>query len=290
MKILLTNYSLNWLGGTQTWVRAVAKELTSLGHEVHLFAGDGKYDLLPEYPHFDGGHYDLALINHNVCLGALVGTDIDCKIFTSHGIIPHLEQPQTGADKYVSVSEEVQQNLLDKGFASSVIRNPIDTETYISKHPTNEKLTNVLFMSNYQGDARDVIEQACKGLNLRIFGKSDKGGEPTQNVIDEMNWADLVIGLGRTAYEAMSCERNVIIYDYNGADGFVTPQAMPEYRKNNCSGRAYGKKYTVPDLRAILSLYDQNLGKKLREYIIENNNVKKVVQQYLDLANNESAK
>jgi glycosyltransferase involved in cell wall biosynthesis len=266
----------------------MAKELTRLGHVVHLFAGDNKYDLLPEYPVFDGGHYDLALVNHNVCLGALEGTDIDMKIFTSHGIIPHLEQPWLGADRYVAVSEEVRDNLLKQGFPSTIIRNPIDLEMYRSERPTSEKLTNVLFMSNYQGEAREVIENACKGLNLRIFGKDSQGGVQTQNVVEEMNWADVVIGLGRTAYEAMACERNVIVYDYNGADGFVTPQSVLEFRKNNCSGRAYKVKYSAGDLKAILGLYDPSMGTKLREYVKENNNVQKVVQQYLALCNTKS--
>lgn len=255
----------------------MAEELTRLGHDVHLFAGDNQYALFPDYARLDD-NYDVAFINHNVCLSALEGINIKCRIFTSHGIIPELEQPIKGADIYVSVSEEVQDSLESKGFKSVVIRNPIDTKAF-QYYPINPTLTRVLFMSNYQGNARKVIEDASKaivGLKLRIHGGNDKA-----SAVDNMLWADLVIGLGRTAYEAMSMGRNVVVYDYNGADGFVTHETVLEYRKNNCSGRRYKKELTADDLQKLYAQYDPNLN--LRNYILENNNVEKIVQQYLGL-------
>lgn len=278
MKILLTNYSLSWLGGTQTWVATMAEELTRLGHEVHLFAADGQYDLLPNYPRLDD-NYDLALINHNVCLTALEGMNIKCKVFTSHGVIPELEQPIKGADIYVAVSEEVQHNLEMQGFQSQVIRNPINTEKFLPS-PIGKTLKKVLFMSNYQGGARNIIEQASReeGLELRIFGKDGQTDAKTA-----MEWADLVIGLGRTAYEAMSMNRNVIIFDYNGADGFADPVSLLDYRRNNCSGRYNKLKLNTEDLKALFRKYNPDL--KLRDYILKYNDVKNIAQQYLGLVN-----
>lgn len=276
LKILLTNYSLSWLGGTQTWVATMAEELTRLGHEVHLFSADGKYDLLPDYPRLDD-NYDLALINHNVCLSALEGMNIKKRVFTSHGIIPELEQPIKGADIYVAVSEEVQHNLEMQGFQSQVIRNPINVDKFVGVS-VNPTLKNVLFMSNYQGGARNIIEQACKdmGLELRIFGKDGQTDAKTA-----MGWADLVIGLGRTAYEAMSMNKNVIIFDYNGADGFADPVSLTDFRRNNCSGRYNKLKLTVEDLKKLLSKYNPNLT--LRNYILANNDVRDITEQYLGL-------
>jgi hypothetical protein len=260
------------LGGTQTWVKTMASELTRLGHEVHIFAGDGKYDLLPNYPRLDD-NYDLALINHNVCLSALEGISIKKRIFTSHGIIPELERPIKGADVYVAVSEEVADH--HKGFGFVVIRNPIDTETFTAS-TISEKLQNVLFMSNYQGDALTCVTEASRGLNLRVIGKDNKG-----DALENMRWADLVIALGRTALEAMSMGRNVIVYDYNGADGFVNTETIEELRKNNCSGRRYGLKLSPNDLKRLFSKYDPNLN--MRNYVLNNNNVATITQEYLHL-------
>lgn len=271
MKILLSNNMIGGNTGSETWVTTMNKEIEKLGHNVTLYT--------PNTNILDM-KFDLAIINHNSCLKQL--TYLPCKkIFTSHGILPSLEQPIQGADYYVSVSEEVQEHLKDLGFNSIVIRNGIDTELYKSTKPTNKKLTNVLFSSHYQGSALNIIKQACKelDLNLTIIGK----GNEVSNPIDYINEADLVIGLGRTAYEAMSCERNVIIYDYNGADGFVTPETIKDYRKNNCSGRYRKKFLNVEELKELFKLYDSELGSKLREYIIDNNNIKKTVQQYLSI-------
>lgn len=271
MKIILSNNMIGGNTGSETWVYTMKTALESLGHSVFIFTPDTNIIDI---------EFDLAIINHNTCLKQLM--DLPCKkIFTSHGILPILEQPIKGADIYVSVSEEVQQHLKDLGFESTIIRNGIDCDKYKSTKPTNDKLTNVLFSSHYQGSALPVIKQACNelGFNLTIIGK----GNEVNNAIDYINESDLVIGLGRTAYEAMACERNVIVYDYNGADGFVTPETLLDYRKNNCSGRYNKKSLSVEELKELLLQYDKDLGIKLRKYVLENNNILNTVSQYLNL-------
>jgi hypothetical protein len=270
MKILLTNYILGGTTGSETWTATMQRELELLGHTVQAVT-----DAMNE-----PDEYDLAIINHNVCLKT-VGHLTCKKIFTSHGVIPDLEQPIAGADIYVAVSEEVQQNLAEKGFTSTIIRNGIDTEKFKPLQPTEEELTSVLFSSNYPSQAQNTIAEACrmKGMVFRRIG----GINRTTGVVEAINAADVVIGLGRTAYEAMSCGRNVIVYDYNGGDGFVTPETIIDYRTNNCSGRKHRQQYTAHDLATLFDMYQQSLGTQLREYIIEHNNIKKTVQEYLRL-------
>ena len=109
MKILLTNNTLQNLAGSETWVKTMFESLEELGHHCGACVASGE-DLLIgktiENP-------DLAIINHNSCLNFLSG--LNCKkIFTSHWVIPDLEQPVKGADAYVSISEEVQNILLQR--------------------------------------------------------------------------------------------------------------------------------------------------------------------------------
>lgn len=270
MHILLANYIIGGQTGSETWTATLANELTKQGHQISFFI-PGSY--IPQ-------DIDLAIINHNTCLAEL--KDLPCKkIFTSHGVIPDLEQPVEGADVYVSVSEEVQQNLKDKGYDSVVIRNGIDLDKFYAITPVNEKLTSVLFSSNYQSSARLKVKLACEqlGIHFRDIG----GVYRTKDVLSAINRSDLIVGLGRTAYEAMACERNVLIYDYNGGDGLATPETLLEYRKNNCSGRRYKHDYTVEDIKELLTQYDPTLGKKLRAYINEHNNMAKVAEMYLTL-------
>lgn len=272
MRILLTNYILGGTTGSETWTASMQQALESQGHTVYTrTAAD------------ESPKVDLAIINHNTCLEAF--KHLDCpKIFTSHGVLPDLEQPVGGADIYISVSEEVQDNLKQKGFDSHIIRNGIDCNKYKATTPTSKVLKRVLFSSNYPGSARKKVAEACNQLGIEF--ETIGGPYRTTEVVEAINRADLVVGLGRTAYEAMACERNVLIYDYNGGDGMATPDSLVEFRKNNCSGRRYRHNYTVEDLKQLLLTYDQSLGKQLRSYILENNNIEHTSRKYLDVCYN----
>jgi len=270
MRILLANYILGGQTGSETWVASLKEQLETKGHQVYTRTPQQNIDFTP----------DLAIINHNTCLHAF--RHLQCKkIFTSHGVIPDLEQPVEGADVYVSVSEEVQANLKDKGFESVIIRNGIDCQYFKSTEPVNQELKRVLFSSNYGGTARLKVKLACEELGIQF--ETIGGIHKTKNVLEAINRADLVVGLGRTAYEAMACERNVLVYDYNGGDGVATLDTLPQYRQNNCSGRYNRHDYSVEDIKNLLKQYNPKLGKHLRGYIIENNNMEKVADEYLEL-------
>jgi len=269
MRILLANNAIGGNTGTETWVDTVKQELTRLGHEVDTFCPAQE---LPQE------HYDLALINHNTCLEKLMSCDIATRIFTSHGVIPELEQPIEGADHYVSVSEEVQKNLLDKGFKSIIIRNPIDMDRFKPTRVVNSRLHNVLFMSNYPGGAWKIVDRACQmmGLQFERIGRDKQ----TTNPEHQLNWADLVVTLGRGSLEAMACNRNVVIFDYNGGDGFIDENTFFEYRKCNNSGRTNNIQYTPDQLMQEFRKYNSQL--ELRSLLKENTPTA-VVEMYLKL-------
>ena len=86
MKILLTNNHLAQLGGSETWTYTMAKELQRMGYEVGVFTHEKGVvsDMLGDLMDYSPSGYDLALINHNSCLGV----DAKFKIFTSHGTVP----------------------------------------------------------------------------------------------------------------------------------------------------------------------------------------------------------
>lgn len=277
MKILMTNHDLTKLGGSETWTRTMYDEL-SKGHEVNVYTPRPN-TLYPDMAKWAPGiTYDLVLANHNTPFRtAMKVMSGQYKIFTSHGVIPRLEQPIPGADAYVAVSEEVRDT--HPAFDMHVIRNPINTEVFHPRRDPSQRLKRVLFISNNQVKSVNVVREACRGLRLHVLGR----GERTHNVQEAMNWADLVISLGRGCYEAMACGRNVIVFDDHGGDGFVTTESIQEYRLNNCSGRRHRIRYTPQQLRLEMAKYDPTLGEGLRQYAIDNHGVGKIASQYLAL-------
>lgn len=270
MNILLTNHSLDFRAGSETWVITMLNHL-SKHHSVDVFTT--MENTLTSASFNSNKHYDLALINHNSCLTAISSWHIDVRIFTSHGIIPDLEKPISGANAYVAVSEETQQQMRHSEFNAQIIRNPIDTDHY-AYWPPHKSLQNILFLNNRPFN-RQLLHSACSNLNLEILSRRN---------IDPHNaisWADLVITTGRGCYESLSCGKNVIILNRGLSDGIVTRENIQDLRKNNCSGRRHALPYSAQDLAVELTKYDPT--RNLRPYILENNQVTLIANQYLAL-------
>lgn len=271
-KILITNNHLVRYGGTETWVITMAKELEMMGHNVGVYSKikGGLYDTL-KWKDDNPKDYDLALINHNVNMGV----DAKFKIFTSHGVIPELERPVAGADAYVAVSEEIALRYSD--YNMLVIRNPINIYGTHAFNPPNKELHNILFMSNNPLLVLPIVKEATKGYGLTVLSGGREMSEPY------IRNADLVITLGRGAYESLACGKNVLVYDYNGGDGLLNPLNIKEIRKNNCSGRRHSKQYTAPELRQEIERYNPYNAIEMRKYIVDNHDVRKIAAQYLEI-------
>lgn len=292
MRVLLTNNHLANVGGSETWTYTMAREMMRRGYDVDVltlisgyFAEAVKNDIRINPPL--KSEYHLILVNHNSCYFKLSDAKIKgFKIFTSHGTVPSLEKPVAGADKYVAISEEVQRHVESLDFSCSLILNPVDCDRFKPIRPLNEKLQRVLIITDAESaaqNARLVCDEL--GLEFQHIGKSNA----TLMVEKSIDWADLVITLGRGCYEAMAGGRNVIVYDsrsYMGhlADGMVTPETISKFIKTNCSGRCNKFIWGNDDLKKALLSYDPSLGIKNREYALENFDVRKIADQYLQLA------
>ena len=271
MKILLTNYRLGLRGGTETWTMAMFNYL-SKNNDVDVYTSDG-VNILIDASYEMKKHYDLAIINHNSCLKELECWDISKRIFTSHGVIPELEKMKPGADHYVAVSEEIQEKFI--GFNPVVIRNPIDTD-YFTETSINRKLKNILYMNNHarKSSWTQKIIKVCQDYDFRILA------DHHLDVKQQISWADLVLTVGRGCYESLASGKNVIVINQT-FDGMVTEKNILELRKNNCSGRRFNLEWDAETLREELSKYDPD--RNMRDYILENNNINKIAEEYLNL-------
>ena len=290
MRILLGTHYLAKTGGTESYTFALAMELKRLGHEVEHFAiiRGGVSSMLEEkgVPFMTSDHYDLILANHTTVMEQL--WPLGFTVQTCHGNIAELEQPSPYADAYVAVSEEVREHLQSKGYrAAAVIANGIDCNRFCQKKPVSPTLQTVLSLC--QSDvANDFIRRCCQQEGIR-FLQSNKFTDNVWSIEELINESDLVVGLGRSAYDAMACGRCVLVYDYREymgeflGDGMLTPESIQKSMLCNCSGRSNRLKYNEETFIKELQKYSPELGAWGREFALEHLNIEKAVEAYLDI-------
>lgn len=289
MKILVTNHRLAKPGGSETFTYTLIEELLRIGHNVDLMTF--KHGMVSEKLKKKGlninkikDSYDLILANHNTCVDVV--KEKGFIIQTCHGIYPKLEQPSKNAHAYVSISEEVNNHLKLSGFESTIIRNGINCDRFRPFKPINKKLRSVISMV-HSDIANSLVLSACNKLGVN-FIRLDKYKDKKWEVETIINSGDLVVGLGRSAYEAMACARNVLIFDSRKyfpsyADGFLCQTSIKESIKNNCSGRKYKFTYTSDDLAEQMNKYNSRHGVWLREFALNNFNIKNCVKKYIEI-------
>ena len=290
--ILVANHHLDKVGGTESYTYAMAEELVKRGYHVEYFTffrGEVSHRLEKDFSirFMSGKKYDLILANHNTCVNYLFGKGF--VIQTCHGVFPELEQPSPNADAYVAISEEVKKHLQQLGYTSRVILNGINLERYRLLQPLHTQLTCVLSLC-HSAMANAALEKACEGVGTKLI-VVDKYNNPVWEVEQKINEADIVVGVGRSAYEAMACGRPVIIFDHRDyypscGDGYVKDR-IGESILNNCSGRDSNRSYTALQLESELRKYDPADGAFFRKFAENRLDIRNSVTEYLDYFRDE---
>lgn len=292
-KILIGTHHLDHIGGSEAYTFDLIKALKNMeGIEVEYFTFDKgavsqKIEEELQVSFMSQKRYDLVIANHNTTVKELYGQSPILQV--CHGIIPDLEQPSPLADYHVGISEEVSDHLVELGYPNSVILNGIDVNMKKSIVPPKDELESVLSLCQSE-KANKLLQKVCddKGLEFNSFNKHVN---PTLNIEKQINKADLVVGVGRSIYDAMACGRPCLIYDnrgYNGnkADGYLRPRNFWKYVKNNCSGRYLNRKYTEKDLIRELEKYNPQHGQELRNIAVENLNSQNMAVDLLHMQQN----
>lgn len=288
MNILVANNHLKRTGGTENYTYALVVELIRQGHSVEYFTfkkGVVSRKIEAEGVKFmSKKRYDLIIANHKTTIQLLHKRGFI--IQTCHGTLPKLEQPSKYADAYVSVTNEVQDHLLQKGVESILIRNGIDCNSFSPRTTLNEKLTTVLSLCQSE-EANEMIEQVCTQLGLKYL-KADKKQDNVWHLEELINEADLVVGIGRSLYDAMACGRTVISFDkrkYSDAlgDGYLNENNLNVSIEHNCSGRGTGKTMDSIALKNEFEKYNPSDGIFMREYALKELNIENSVQHYFSI-------
>lgn len=297
MKILITNNTLDVIGGSETYAYALILELIRKGHDVEAMSASTlglisnkliekgvKVTTSPQ-----SSVYDAILTSHNSSASKIMNLK-GFKIQTCHGVGHHLEQPMKNMDAYVAISVEVGIHLVRSGYTPTIIHNGIDTKRFYPRIPINKTLKSVLSLSQF-APFNTLLLGICKNIGVK-FKSFNKFTNPVFNIEDYINDSDMVVSIGRGAYESLSCGRVVMCLDnrnYMGAipigDGILTEHNIEDSLKNNCTGRFSMRKFKSQDIVNEFKKYDSSIGKFGREYALENLNISKQVDKYLELLN-----
>lgn len=286
MRILVTNHWLKKLGGSETFTYTLVGELVRRGHEVDLFthvpglvSGRIYSDFGVKQSNLDK-NYDIILANHHTTVDAVHHTGR--VIQTCHGITPNLEKISPNADIKVAISKEI----ADYIGTPNVILNGIDCDRFYPKNPINEKPKRILSLV-HSDEANNLIYLSCKKLGID-FRSINKYHKQIWNIEDEINDCDLVVSLGRGAYESISCGRPVIVFDHRPyqdsfSDGYINSNNIHDSIINNLSGRRFKKRMTIDNMVLEIQKYNKKDGLYLRDFALKNLNINKQVDRYFEL-------
>lgn len=270
--VLVGIYSLDRVGGAELYTCDLIKQLKQRDDvDVEFFAmAQGR---LSDYVrnelgvrHLSKERYDLILTTHNVTVDALRGKGPIIQI--CHGAILELEFPSIYADYHVGISREICDSLDSKGFPNRLVLNGLDLEQKRPMTPPNEQLKKVLSLcQSEEGNA--MLQNVCNKLGLE-FVSFHKHINPNFTIEREINKADMVVGIGRSIYDAMACGRPCVVFDYrvyngNKGDGYLYPDLFNSFVQANCSGRFRNHVYTENGLAAEFEKYNACDGERLRE-------------------------
>jgi hypothetical protein len=265
--VLATNHL--GLGGSESYLLTVAEQLDRLGHEAVIYTPEpgagasvarerglavvGEADLPAECDAVlaqDGG----------VSMQLAERFPGSPQLFVAHSEGFDLQSPPQlegliGA--VVVLNDRVERRV--RSFATEVevvrLRQPIDIERFLPGPPLPPVARHALLLSNTPNrDRLEMLDAACRGAGMRLKRLGGRDGQSTdpRRALTE---ADVVIGYGRSILESMACGRAAYVYDWNGGEGWVTPETYPEIEADGFSGRTG---------RSILD--GERLGEELRRY------------------------
>ena len=293
MKFIVSNNTFSFTGGSETYAYCLIHALKRHGYEVDAFT-KGRITMVGDEikklgvniyttpPHKE---YDIALASH-LSTTKYVYQVAKTSIQTCHGIYPALEQPDPNVTNLVAISKEVHNHIKGKGMESTIIHNGVDVDRFSPIKPINTKLKKVLSLAHDQG-VNQLLQAACTKAGIE-FEWHNKYINPIFDIESKIQQADLVVTLGRGAYESMACGRPVLILDNRGysgqgmvGDGILTPEIMDISLENNCSGRAFKKSFHVDSVIAEFEKYNSALGDFSRDYALKNFNMDIQLEKYI---------
>jgi hypothetical protein len=279
MRILVSSLVLD-LSGTPTYTLVLYNELVKRGHDVAVYSpGSGPLSKQMRTVTTLAGMKppDVIMAQMNVCAEEMRKAFPNVPmIFSAHGVTPETETPPSvDVQWYTAINEDGADNLVAHGVnlnKINIVRDFIDTNRFKPIRPLNEKPKCILFLNNFKKwKTHAIIHKACQKLGIEFKAVGSPYGR-SREVEKEINWADLVIGVGRCLLEGMACGRPVISFSQRRGDGYITPELYMESRTRNFAQHKCRHEFDVDGLINEIKKYDPADGKVNRHLVMIHHN------------------
>ena len=253
MRILLSFENLTGFGGTETYNVTLARELERLGHNAAIYSPN--HGAMAEYVRAEGISLltgtqlptacDLILASDVATCNELAGRYPDTlTAMVAHSADHMLQAPPQLAetcDAVIVLNDRVRRAVEARAWHAPILRlrQPLALDRYHSLGACRPTARSALVSTNYvDGPRAHAIEAACRanGLEVNWIGATTKPMVTPELAIAD---ADLVIGLGRSALEAMAAGRAAYVYGVIGGDGWVTPERYAAMEADGFAGTAF---------------------------------------------------
>ncbi|HWI61029.1 MAG TPA: glycosyltransferase family 4 protein [Symbiobacteriaceae bacterium] len=364
--ILLAAMALD-LGGAETHVISLARELKRRGHTVMVASAGGRMvSMLTEagIPHFDipmdsrspvvlfrayrllrrvVAEQGIGLVHAHARIPAwltslaLGGRTLPF-ITTYHGVYNAgfpWKYLTTFGQRTIAVSDDVRRHLVERlgapagqirvilnGFDTNLFRPGIDIAPLLTEFGAEASGPHVVHAGRLDGkfaeaaltllEAFPLVEREVPGAHLWILGEGDRYAEVRQateaansrmgrqaansvgmrlDVPRFFNLADCVVAVARTAIEAMSCARSVVVAGEGGYRGILTPDRLQDWAAANFTAREGGRPLNAEEMAAdIVQLLKpeaaplrEAYGEAGRRYVVDNLSIEAITTQILDV-------
>ena len=296
MKLVLATNHLG-LGGSESYLLTVAEQLDRLGHEAVIYtpepdrgaeaARESGIALIAE-GELDQG-FDAALVQDAGVSYQLADRCPEVpQVFVAHSEGFDLQAPPRldgMVAAVIALNDRVARRM--RSFAVDVevvrLRQPIDTERFMPRGGLPEVARRALLLSNApNADRLAMLEAACAEAGLELERLGGSSGQVT-DIRSALAGVEIVIGFGRSILEAMACGRAAYVYDWNGGDGWMTPDSYAEIEADGIAARSGRMIADAGRLAEDLRNYESAMGPVNHDLVIAHHRANVHAQELIGL-------
>jgi hypothetical protein len=300
LRILIVNNSLEARGGSELWVRDVARALRARGHAPMAYsrrlgavavelrgAGVPVFDRLEAMPEPDLLHCH----HHLETMTAVTRFPGVPAIFVCHGWLPAEEAPPVFPRiyRYVAVDDLVRERLVVECGISpdrvETIRNFVDLVRFAPRSPLPPRPRRALVFSNRvaEDNVLGAIRAGCDSAGVTLETAGIGSGRVLERPEEHLPSYDVIFAKGRAALEAAAVGAFVVLCDVAGLGPALTPRNYSDARRFNFGAGLLTAPVTESKVANRLGEYDPAQARAVQTRVRAEAGLETAVDRLLEL-------